>query len=57
MPCPAWAWRPASARGAVGAAARLLADRAARHDLRAGPDSTVLVLLTEGVTDPAGPRG
>ncbi len=39
--------------GAAGAAGRLLADEQARETLAAGPDSTVLVLLTEGVTDPA----
>jgi diaminopropionate ammonia-lyase len=38
--------------GAAGAAARLLADPDARDALGADPDSTVLVLLTEGVTDP-----
>jgi diaminopropionate ammonia-lyase len=38
--------------GAVGACARLLDDPAARRILGAGPDSSVLVLLTEGVTDP-----
>jgi diaminopropionate ammonia-lyase len=38
--------------GAVGACGRLLADSAARQVLAAGPDSSVLVLLTEGVTDP-----
>lgn len=38
--------------GAAGAAARLLADDRARAVLGAGPDSSVLVLLTEGVTDP-----
>ena len=38
--------------GAVGAAARLLGDPAAREALEARPDSAVLVLLTEGVTDP-----
>ena len=38
--------------GAVGACGRLLADPAARQALAAGPDSSVLVLLTEGVTDP-----
>jgi diaminopropionate ammonia-lyase len=38
--------------GAVGAAARLMADDGARELLGAGPDSAVLVLLTEGVTDP-----
>jgi diaminopropionate ammonia-lyase len=40
------------AGGAAGAAARLLADEGAREQLGAGPDSSVLVLLTEGVTDP-----
>jgi diaminopropionate ammonia-lyase len=39
--------------GAAGAAAPLLSDGAAREALGAGADSTVLVLLTEGVTDPA----
>jgi diaminopropionate ammonia-lyase len=38
--------------GAVGAAGLLLPDPAAREALGAGPDSSVLVLLTEGVTDP-----
>jgi diaminopropionate ammonia-lyase len=38
--------------GAVGAAARLMADDGARALLGAGPDGAVLVLLTEGVTDP-----
>ena len=38
--------------GAVGAAARVLADEGAREALGAGSESTVLVLLTEGVTDP-----
>ena len=38
--------------GAAGAAARLLADGNARDLLGARRDSTVLVLLTEGVTDP-----
>lgn len=38
--------------GAAGAAARLLGDADAREALGAGADSTVLVLLTEGVTDP-----
>jgi len=38
--------------GAAGATAGLLADGDARKELDAGPDSTVLVLLTEGVTDP-----
>jgi diaminopropionate ammonia-lyase len=38
--------------GAAGAAAALLADAAAREALGAGADSVVLVLLTEGVTDP-----
>ena len=37
----------------MGAAALLLDDEQARHTLAATPDSTVLVLLTEGVTDPA----
>jgi diaminopropionate ammonia-lyase len=37
---------------AVGAAEALLADGGARAALGAGPDSSVLVLLTEGVTDP-----
>jgi len=38
--------------GAVGAAAGLLADPGARRALEAGEDTEVLVLLTEGVTDP-----
>jgi diaminopropionate ammonia-lyase len=38
--------------GTAGATAQLLADPAARAALNAGPDTTVLVLLTEGVTDP-----
>jgi len=38
--------------GAAGAAAALLADEEAREALGAGADSVVLVLLTEGVTDP-----
>jgi diaminopropionate ammonia-lyase len=38
--------------GALGAAARLLADPAAREALEVNADTTVLVLLTEGVTDP-----
>jgi diaminopropionate ammonia-lyase len=38
--------------GALGAAARLLADPAAREALDVNADTTVLVLLTEGVTDP-----
>jgi diaminopropionate ammonia-lyase len=38
--------------GAAGAAATLLADAEAREALGAGADSVVLVLLTEGVTDP-----
>jgi diaminopropionate ammonia-lyase len=38
--------------GAVGASGRLLADPPAREALDAGPDTSVLVLLTEGVTDP-----
>ena len=38
--------------GALGAAARLLADPAAREALAVGASTTVLVLLTEGVTDP-----
>ncbi|MQA75795.1 MAG: pyridoxal-phosphate dependent enzyme [Solirubrobacterales bacterium] len=38
--------------GAAGAAGRLLADPGARAALGAGPGSSVLVLLTEGVTDP-----
>ncbi|HEX8103540.1 MAG TPA: pyridoxal-phosphate dependent enzyme [Solirubrobacteraceae bacterium] len=38
--------------GIAGAAARLLADDRAREALRAGPETTVLVLLSEGVTDP-----
>jgi diaminopropionate ammonia-lyase len=38
--------------GALGAAARLLADPAAREALDVDADTTVVVLLTEGVTDP-----
>jgi diaminopropionate ammonia-lyase len=38
--------------GAAGAAGRLLAEPAARELLGAGANSTVLVVLTEGVTDP-----
>ena len=38
--------------GALGAAAELLADPGAREALDAGEHSSVLVLLTEGVTDP-----
>jgi len=38
--------------GAAGAAARVLADHDARKSLGADEGSTVLVLLTEGVTDP-----
>jgi diaminopropionate ammonia-lyase len=38
--------------GTAGAAGRLLADRDAREALGANEGSTVLVLLTEGVTDP-----
>jgi diaminopropionate ammonia-lyase len=38
--------------GAAGAAGRLLADPGARAALHAGAQSSVLVLLTEGVTDP-----
>jgi diaminopropionate ammonia-lyase len=38
--------------GSAGAAGALLADRRARGALGAGPDASVLVLLTEGVTDP-----
>ena len=38
--------------GAVGAAARLLADPRSREALGAGRESSVLVLLTEAVTDP-----
>jgi diaminopropionate ammonia-lyase len=38
--------------GAAGAAAALLADEDAREALGAEPDGTMLVLLTEGVTDP-----
>jgi diaminopropionate ammonia-lyase len=37
--------------GAVGAAARLVADPGAREKLGLRDDSAVLVLLTEGVTD------
>ena len=38
--------------GALGAAGRLLADPAVRDTLAVGPEASVLVLLTEGVTDP-----
>lgn len=38
--------------GALGAAGRLLADPSAREALDVDADTTVLVLLTEGVTDP-----
>jgi diaminopropionate ammonia-lyase len=38
--------------GALGATARLLADAAAREALGVGANTSVLVLLTEGVTDP-----
>ena len=38
--------------GTAGAAGWLLADREARAALGAGPETSVLVLLTEGVTDP-----
>jgi diaminopropionate ammonia-lyase len=38
--------------GALGACAELLGDPAAREALRVGPGASVLVLLTEGVTDP-----
>jgi diaminopropionate ammonia-lyase len=38
--------------GAVGAAVRLFAEPRAREALGAGPTSSVLVLLTEAVTDP-----
>jgi diaminopimelate epimerase len=38
--------------GAMGAAGRLLADAAVRATLEVGPGASVLVLLTEGVTDP-----
>jgi diaminopropionate ammonia-lyase len=38
--------------GAVGAAGRLLADRGVREVLGASRDTSVLVLLSEGVTDP-----
>jgi diaminopropionate ammonia-lyase len=40
--------------GTTGATGLLLADAGARAALGAGPDSAVLVLLTEGVTDPDG---
>jgi diaminopropionate ammonia-lyase len=40
--------------GTAGAAAALLADAGARDALGAGQDTSVLVLLTEGVTDPDG---
>lgn len=39
--------------GAAGATALLLTDPGARAALSAGPETTVLVVLTEGVTDPA----
>jgi diaminopropionate ammonia-lyase len=38
--------------GALGAAGRLLSDIAVREKLAVGPGASVLVLLTEGVTDP-----
>ena len=38
--------------GTAGAAGALLADPGARDALGVGPDASVLVLLTEGVTDP-----
>lgn len=38
--------------GTAGAAALLMSDPAARDVLGAGPDASVLVLLTEGVTNP-----
>ncbi|MEA2427038.1 MAG: diaminopropionate ammonia-lyase [Thermoleophilaceae bacterium] len=38
--------------GTAGAAAQLLSDESAREALAARADSTVLLLLTEGVTDP-----
>ena len=38
--------------GTAGAAGRLLADDRAREALGVGPESSVLVILTEGVTDP-----
>ncbi len=38
--------------GSVGAAGLLMADPRARAELDAGPESSVLVILTEGVTDP-----
>jgi diaminopropionate ammonia-lyase len=38
--------------GTTGAAGLLLADDAARDALRVGDDTSVLVLLTEGITDP-----
>ncbi len=38
--------------GSAGAAGLLMADPEARAELGAGPESSVLVILTEGVTDP-----
>jgi diaminopropionate ammonia-lyase len=38
--------------GSVGATGLLMADSQARAELGAGPESSVLVILTEGVTDP-----
>jgi diaminopropionate ammonia-lyase len=38
--------------GTTGAGGLLLGDAGAREALGAGPDSTVLALLTEGVTNP-----
>ena len=38
--------------GTAGAAAELLADEAVRAELGVGPESTVLALLTEGITNP-----
>ncbi|UGS35403.1 pyridoxal-phosphate dependent enzyme [Capillimicrobium parvum] len=39
--------------GTAGATGALLADPGARAALRAGPETSVLLVLTEGVTDPA----
>ena len=38
--------------GTAGAAAELMGDEAARAELGVGDDSTVLALLTEGITNP-----
>lgn len=42
------------AGGTLGAATEVLSDTAARESLQVGPDTSVLVFLTEGATDPAG---